>query len=116
MFRIGVVYGTPADQMELAIKLIHGIVDNFKGTDQPLHHPRVYFEEFATSSLNIRVIMWLKTTSFENEQNLQTEINLAILREFDANHLNIAFTTVTNHLTGSVQLLPPPAPLVSNTN
>ena len=107
MFTLGVVYGTTADQMELAMKLIHGIVDDFKGPDQPQRHPRVFFEKFADSSLNIRVIMWLKTTSFEKEEALRTELNLEILRQFEANGLEMAFNTITNCLTGSVQLLPP---------
>ena len=108
MFTAGLVYGTTAEQMQLAMKLIHEVVDNFKGPDAPQRNPRVFFEEFAASSLNIRVIMWLKTTSFEKEEALRTEINLEILRKFTENNLEMAFNTLTNCLTGSVQLLPPP--------
>lgn len=108
MFTLGLVYGTTAEQMQLAMKLVHGIVDNFKGPDAPQRNPRVFFEEFAASSLNIRVIMWLKTTSFEKEEQMRTEVNLEILRKFTENNLGMAFNTMTNCLTGSVQLLPPP--------
>ena len=108
LFTAGLVYGTTAEQMQLAMKLIHEVVDNFKGPDAPQRNPRVFFEEFAASSLNIRVIMWLKTTSFEKEEALRTEINLEILRKFSENNLEMAFNTTTNCLTGSVQLLPPP--------
>lgn len=110
MFTLGLVYGTTAEQMQLAMKLVHEVVDNFKGPDAPQRNPRVFFEEFAASSLNIRVIMWLKTISFEKEEALRTEINLEILRKFSENNLEMAFNTLTNCLTGSVQLLPPPAP------
>ena len=108
LFTVGLVYGTTAEQMQLAMKLIHEVVDNFKGPDAPQHNPRVFFEEFAASSLNIRVIMWLKTTSFEKEEALRTEINLEILRKFSENNLEMAFNTTTNCLSGAIQLLPPP--------
>ena len=54
--------------------------------------------------------MWLKTTSYVVEERLRTEVNLAIVRKFTEAGLSLAFTTVTNNLTGSIQLLPPPAP------
>lgn len=110
LFTLGLVYGTTPEEMQLAMKLVHEVVDNFKGPDAPQRNPRVFFEEFAASSLNIRVIMWLKTTSFDVEEALRTEVNLEILRRFAENNLNMAFNTQTNCLTGSVQLLPPPAP------
>ena len=50
--------------------------------------------------MNITVIMWLKTASFQVEEEWRTEINLAILRRFNAEHLNMAYNTVTNVVTG----------------
>ena len=54
--------------------------------------------------------MWLKTTSFDREEKLRTEVNLTILQRFNEAGLSLAFNTVTNNLTGSVQLLPPSVP------
>lgn len=109
-FVLGLVYGTTADQMEQAMQLLHGIADNFKGQDAPAYKPRIFFEALGSSALNIRIIMWLKTTSYVVEEQLRTEVNLAIVRKFTEAGLSLAFTTVTNNLTGSIQLLPPPAP------
>ena len=109
-FVLGLVYGTTADQMEQAMQLLHGIADNFKGQDAPAYKPRIFFEALGSSALNIRIIMWLKTTSYVVEERLRTEVNLAIVRKFTEAGLSLAFTTVTNNLTGSIQLLPPPAP------
>lgn len=106
MFTLGMVYETSAEQMALAMKLLHGIADNFKGPDVPKYHPRIFFDGFGASSLNIRVIMWFKTTSFNMEEQLRTELNLEIIKQFNENGLSFAFNTVTNSLTGSIQLLP----------
>lgn len=110
MFVLGLVYSTTSEQMQQAMKILHEVTDNFKGKDQVQYRPRIFFEEFAASSLNLRVIMWLKTTSFDTEEQLRTEVNLTILRRFNEAGLSLAFNTVTNSLTGSIQLLPPPAP------
>lgn len=81
-FVLGLVYGTTADQMEQAMQLLHGIADNFKGQDAPAYKPRIFFEALGSSALNIRIIMWLKTTSYVVEEQLRTEVNLAIVRKF----------------------------------
>ena len=98
------------EEMEQAMQLLHGIADNFKGQDAPAYKPRIFFEALGSSALNIRIIMWLKTTSYVVEEQLRTEVNLAIVRKFTEAGLSLAFTTVTSNLTGSIQLLPPPAP------
>lgn len=96
-FVLGLVYGTTADQMEQAMQLLHGIADNFKGQDAPAYKPRIFFEALGSSALNIRIIMWLKTTSYVVEERLRTEVNLAIVRKFHRSPgLSLAFTTVTN--------------------
>ena len=109
LFTIGLVYDTTPEQMQLAMKLLHEVVDNFKGPDSPQRRPRVFFSDFGASALDIRVIMWLKTTSFEKEEELRTEIGLDILRKFTENGLEMAYNTVTNSLTGSLRILPPEA-------
>ena len=107
---LGLDYATSAEQLQQAMKILREITTDFKGKDQPQYFPRIFFEEFGASALNIRVIMWLKTTSFDREEQLRTEVNLTILQRFNEAGLSLAFNTVTNNLTGSVQLLPPPVP------
>lgn len=107
---LGLDYATSAEQLQQAMTILREITTDFKGKDQPQYFPRIFFEEFGASALNIRVIMWLKTTSFDWEEQLRTEVNLTILQRFNEAGLSLAFNTVTNNLTGSVQLLPPPVP------
>lgn len=107
---LGLDYETSAEQLQQAMTILREITTDFKGKDQPQYFPRIFFEEFGASALNIRVIMWLKTTSFDREEQLRTEVNLTILQRFNEAGLSLAFNTVTNNLTGSVQLLPPSVP------
>lgn len=107
---LGLDYATSAEQLQQAMTILREITTDFKGKDQPQYFPRIFFEEFGASALNIRVIMWLKTTSFDREEQLRTEVNLTILQRFNEAGLSFAFNTVTNNLTGSVQLLPPSVP------
>ena len=109
-FVLGLEYSTTAEQLRQAMAILREVTTDFKGKDQQQYFPRIFFEEFAASSLNIRVIMWLKTTSFDKEEQLRTEVNLVILQRFNAAGLSFAFNTVTNSLTGAIQLLPPPVP------
>lgn len=60
-FTLGLVYDTSDENMAKAMKILHGIVDNFKGQDLPAYTPRIFFDTFGASAMNIRVIMWLKT-------------------------------------------------------
>ena len=97
-FNIGLVYDTSAEDIDKAIKIIHSIVDNFHGPDLEIHKPRVFFESFENSSLNIKVIMWLKTSNYEREETLRSLINQQILAKFNEEKLSFAFNTVTNYL------------------
>ncbi len=106
-FTLGLVYGTTAGQLELAIKLLHELLDDFKAPDCEEYRPRIFFQGLGASALNLEVIMWFKATGFDEEEQLRTEVNLEIVRRFTANQLEFAFNTVTNNLSGSLQLLPP---------
>ncbi len=98
MFDVTMTYDTTPEQMERSIQLLHEITDNFHGSDLPGYSPRIFFSQFAASSMNITVIMWLKTESYAQEERWRTELNLAILKRFSEEHLNFAYPTVTNYL------------------
>ncbi|WP_295807364.1 mechanosensitive ion channel family protein [uncultured Victivallis sp.] len=99
-FTIGLVYETPGGDIEKAMKILHEIVDDFHGKDPQSRQPRVFFETLGSSALNLKVIMWLKTTTYETEEKWRTEINLAIINRFNEAGLNMAYNTVTSYLRG----------------
>ena len=92
---LGFTYDTSPQNMEKAIKLLHGIMDDFHGRDQKEFAPRIFFSSLGAYSLNIRAIVFFKTESFEEEEKLLDELNFAILREFTRAGLQFAYPTQT---------------------
>ena len=101
VMEIGLTYDTSADQMENAIRILHEILDNFHGPDAPGQQPHIYFSGYGAYSLNLHIIVWLKTSSFAEEEKLRNELNLEILKRFNAAGLNFAYTTQTLYLAGN---------------
>lgn len=99
-FTVGLVYETPGSDIEKAMKILHEIVDDFHGKDPQSRQPRVFFEALGSSALNLKVIMWLKTTTYETEEKWRSEINLAIVNRFNEAGLSMAYNTVTSYLRG----------------
>ena len=101
VMEIGLTYDTSPEQMEKAIQILHGILDNFHGPDARGQSPHIYFSGFGSYALNIHVIVWLKTASFAEEEKLRNELNLEILKQFNAAGLKMAYPTQTLYLTRS---------------
>ncbi|MEG1980163.1 MAG: mechanosensitive ion channel [Victivallaceae bacterium] len=98
IFSATLTYSTSADDMQKAVDLLHEIVDDFHGKDMPEYQPRIFFSSLGNWSMNIKVIMWLKSSDFKVIEEWVNEINFAIVRQFNANKLNMAFPTSTNYL------------------
>ena len=97
---LGLTYDTSPEQMEKALRILHEILDDFHGPDTPEQSPHIYFSGFGSYSLNIHVIVWLKTVSFAEEEKLLNELNLAILKRFNEAGLEFAYPTQTLFLAG----------------
>ena len=92
---IGLTYDTTPEKMLQAMKILHEIADDFHGPDAPGKQPHIFFESFGEFSLNITMIIYLKTSSFAEEEILLNELNMAILERFNAAGLDFAFPTRT---------------------
>ena len=97
---LGLTYDTSPEQMEKALRILHEILDDFHGPDPSKQSPHIYFSGFGAYSLNIHVIIWLKTVSFAEEEKLLNELNLAILKRFNEAGLEFAYPTQTLLLSG----------------
>lgn len=94
-FTLQMVYQSTEKDILRAEKILHEVLDNFHGKDIPGLEPHIFFAGFGEYSLNIRVIMWLKCTSFADAETLTGEINYAILRKFNSAGLTFAYPTNT---------------------
>jgi MscS family membrane protein len=96
-FDLTLVYSTTAVQMERAMEILHEIMDKEEIFNKELP-PRIYFTSFNDWALNISVIVWFQSTDYFETQKIKNDLNLEILRRFNAEGLDFAFPTSTNHL------------------
>lgn len=104
---LGLVYDTPADKMELALKILHEIFDAHEGLNGEMP-ARIHFDAFNDWSLNIKVIVWyhgekladggFDTPDYWKFRDWLQASNLEILRRFNAEGLEFAFPTSTTYL------------------
>lgn len=96
---IGVTYASSVSQMEEIVKKIKEYLNSSE-----LVHPEqvmVNFTEFNSSSLDIFIYFFTKTTNWAEYLEARQTINLAIMRMVEENGLSFAFPTQTVHLTNS---------------
>jgi MscS family membrane protein len=94
---ITITYDTPPDKMERALNLIREILDNHEGM-QPDFPPRVFFNEFNDTSLNIIMLYWYHPPDWAAYMAFSERVNLQIMRAFEKEGIEFAFPTTTNYL------------------
>lgn len=88
-FTLGLTYDTQPEQLELAKEILSKIITENEHTRDAV----IAFDSFGDFSLNILVIYWVISGSPIAATN--DEINMSILKEFNANNLEFAFPTQT---------------------
>ena len=95
VFDLGLTCDTSPEQLTHAVHILHEIMDDFHGADAPGFAPHIFFSGFQTSSLNIHVIIWFKTCSFQEKELLLHELNMTVLEKFNQAGLTLAYPTQT---------------------
>ena len=85
---LGLTYDTPEDKIQLAIDILKDIIANTKGTEENV---LVSFNSFGDFSLGILFIYYI--TKGADILQVQTDVNMQILKRFNENKLNFAFPT-----------------------
>ena len=91
---LGVTYDTPADKLEAIPGMIQEIIDR----EENVRFDRAHFASFGDFSLNFAVVYWLLTPAYGDFMNATQAINLAIVRRFEAEGIEMAFPTQTLYL------------------
>lgn len=91
---IGVTYDTSMEKLNRAIELLNKICKEHPKTADVI----IGFNQFASSSLNIRVIHWYNSTDYREYLGGIQELNLKIKEQFDAEDISFAFPTQTLYL------------------
>ena len=92
-----ITYDTPPDKVERAISIIGEILKDHQGM-HPDYPPRVYFDEFNDTSLNIIMIYWYHPPVYWDFMEFSERVNLQIMRAFEAEGIEFAFPTTTTYL------------------
>ena len=93
--RLGVVYETPYNQM----KEIPNMIKNIVNSTSNAVFDRCHFVEFGSSSLDFEVVYYIPTSDYSLAMSAQQEINLKIMKEFEAENISFAFPTQTIQIT-----------------
>lgn len=91
---LGVVYGTSADALEEAARIVREAIEGTEG----VRLERSHFKGFGASSLDLEAVYWVLDPDYNVYMDRQQAINLTILRRFEAAGLELAFPTQTLHV------------------
>lgn len=89
-FMVGLTYGTTSEKMREVIQSIYRLL---AAEDMIAENPSVHFKSFNTSSLDIMVLYFVKTTEWEEYLVVRERINFEILKIVESNGCTFAYTT-----------------------
>lgn len=99
IFTVSITYDTPPEKVDRAVEIISDILKDHEGMN-PDFPPRVYFNEFASSSLDIFVAYWYHPAVYWDYMEFSQKVNKEILRRFNEAGIDFAFPTQTVYLAG----------------
>jgi small-conductance mechanosensitive channel len=89
VFAFGVLYQTPAAQLERIPAMVREIVERAPLT----RFDRAHFQKFGDSSLDFEVVYWLTDPDYNKYMDTQQAINLALVRRFEQEKIGFAYPT-----------------------
>lgn len=100
LFRFGVTYQTPADQLEMLPGMVKDIIEAI----DTLRFDRAHFCNFGDSSYDFEVVYWVTLADYASYMDAQQRINLEMVRRFAEHGIDFAYPTRTLFITQE----PPP--------
>ncbi|MBN2306860.1 mechanosensitive ion channel [Candidatus Peregrinibacteria bacterium] len=94
VFLIGVTYSTPHKLLSKIPKIIKETIKSIKKTT----FDRSHFANFGASSLNFETVYYLESSDYNEYMDTQQKINLALVKSFEKEGIEIAFPTQTVYL------------------
>jgi small-conductance mechanosensitive channel len=89
LFRIGVTYETPLNQLKEIPKIIENIIKNTKDTA----FDRAHFFSYGDFSLIFEVVYFVLSPDYNKYMDIQQEINFAIKEELERRSIEFAYPT-----------------------
>jgi len=91
VFTIGVVYGTPYEQLEEIPRVVRQVID----ANPDLRFDRCHFARFGAYSLDFETVYWIQNADYNLFMDRQQAINLAIYKAFEERGIAFAYPTQT---------------------
>ncbi|HUP48057.1 MAG TPA: mechanosensitive ion channel family protein [Thermoanaerobaculia bacterium] len=99
VFKVGVVYQTPAAVLERIPSMIREIIEGIEET----RVDRVHFMNFADSSLEFESVYYVLSPDYLTYANIQHAVNLGIVRAFEKEGIEFAYPTRTLYVSNAAQ-------------
>ena len=99
IMNVTITYDTPPEKVELALEILKDILKDNEGRHED-YPPRVFFNGFNDTSLNLFAIYWYFPADWWAFNALGERINMALLRRFNEAGIEFAFPTQTLFLAG----------------
>jgi len=96
---LAITYDTPPEKVRRAKEILEEILRNHEGM-KPDFPPRIFFNEFNESSLNITMLYWYHPADYWKYMEFSERVNMEILTRFNAEGIKFAFPTQTLHVAG----------------
>lgn len=94
VFKFGVEYQTPVQDLKEIPGIIKSIIGNFEDTK----FDRSHFQSFGQSSLDFETVYYVTGSDYNRYMDIQQTINLRLFEEFERRGINIAYPTRTVYL------------------
>lgn len=105
VFKIGVVYETPAD----ALERIPGIIREIIEAQDRCRFDRCHFASFGDFSLNFETVYFVTDPDYTVYMNAQQAINLELVRRFEKEGISFAYPTQWLYV--KTETAAPPSPI-----
>ena len=94
LFSIGVIYGTPAEQVRAIPQMVREIIEEV----ELARFDRAHFKEYGDFSLNFEFVYYVLDPDYNVYMDVQQRINVAIYDRFENEGIAFAFPTQTVHV------------------
>jgi small-conductance mechanosensitive channel len=94
VFKLAVIYQTPAEKLEEIVEVVKQIVVNHPDVT----YDRGHFASFGAFSLDFEFVYFVLSSDYIQYMNIQQDVNLQIYREFEKRGIGFAYPTQTLYL------------------
>lgn len=95
VFKLGVIYQTPAEKLKIIPGLVKQIIEEVADTT----YDRGHLSNFGDFSINYEFVYYVNGSDYTKYMDIQQEINLNIYKKFEEEKIEFAYPTQTLFLT-----------------